>query len=107
MSRLLTLWPFTHDRASRHEGLSDPNRVAAGEAGGDFQLAADRLDVSAEGGEVDIVFVLDAGDVRLGDVERLGDLPLGELPPGSKVRQPNALQLARLQLAARSRKAAR
>src|SRR3981081_3697784 len=47
---------------------------------GDFQATAERRGVPAERGKIEIVLMLDAGDVRLRGRERASELLLGDIP---------------------------
>jgi hypothetical protein len=52
-----------------------------------FQSPAQGRDIPAQGGEVEVFFMLDAGDVRLGDAELLSDVLLGDAPLRAELRQ--------------------
>ena len=56
----------------------DRNTLVA-EHGGDLQLTAERLDVVAQSGEVNVAATLQARDVALSDPKLRGKLDLGDL----------------------------
>ncbi len=49
------------------------------EDGGDLQVSAERFDVGAQGGKVDLAAALQPGDAALGDAELGGELDLGDV----------------------------
>ena len=61
--------------------LSDSQHLSVREAGSDLQLAAECLDVGAERREVDVIHMLDTRNVRLRDVQRVGDILLCQVTP--------------------------
>lgn len=53
--------------------------MAVGEGGDDTGAAADGCEVGVEGGQKQVVGLLDAADGVLGDAEAAGEVGLGEL----------------------------
>ena len=58
--------------------MRDPHRLV-GEAGDDFELAAHRLDVAAQGAQIHVGAAFELRDRRLLDVQLLRHLDLGTL----------------------------